>query len=509
MFDSTLKRFITLAVILFIVSSGGNTQSIIQSVYQTLLSRIGEKRADVPELLLVDKNDAIAEYNIDGNRIEIEQFAIDLCRRTPDFGAALGFLTAHELAHFYQIHEWGERRFDPPDPASTQKVNIENEADVYAAFACYLAGFNAVGVVPQLFDEIYREYGINDGQLPGYHHLSKRKSTIDQTCEKVAELIRIHKAAQRLFVIGQYEQAAKCNRYLLHFVKCKEIYGNLGLAQLYSIRNSLPTRYLYPGLLESNDPFNAPVEPTSPSMVLKEAIRNLEMAASFNENTYYHGFLNLSMAYIMDDRYREANTLLMQLKPFIIEDSREMAVWNLVKGNLEAEKKSPATAERYFAEAWNHHFSDIMNLVDHNRAVLAKKQYRQLPPVCPQREENSIGPYDHDNLFEGGSGEALTIALGEGAQLQVASFSEETLVRYHEGGRASMALIWTSDPQYQTEWDCGAGTPAAVVEDAYDGLYRQVPHTSGYYIHVPCHQLFFNIDDATELVTDWGIYNRN
>ena len=204
--------------------------------------------------------------------IFIEEKLYDIC---DSFGEerdnALAFILGHELSHFYKKHwqhyndssgkvKWikqlGIIQFKKPENDIENKwmvdtlCKIETEADYFASFYSYVAGYDPRKIMKTAVESIYNEpeFKIDDNIsiASGYLPKSKRITVVDSVAKILSELIPIFDAGNYLLMLKKYEQAALCYDHISLFFPSREIFNNLGLCYaLEAIKNDT-TPFIYP-----------------------------------------------------------------------------------------------------------------------------------------------------------------------------------------------------------------------------------------------------------------------
>lgn len=251
---------------------------LVQSVYERLLPAFGAGRM-APRLLVIPRGtrprEAVAS-SAGGNEgslafeagsgllsegyVAIEERTVealsDLGRERDD---ALAFLLAHELAHVFLRHGWVEdfgNSFARTDmgrkmiKAATfdEVVRREAEADHFGGFYGYLAGYDTLGVAPRALERIYASFGLPD-QLPNYPTKSERIAISRRQMESLERLVPVYVAANRLLVLGRYEESGRLFGHLARLFPSREMFNNAGVSfALESVRLLPPntTPFVYP-----------------------------------------------------------------------------------------------------------------------------------------------------------------------------------------------------------------------------------------------------------------------
>ena len=213
-------------------------------VFTDMVRAFGDGRAK--PVLRVNPNGvfsrfSVAWFNSTSNTLTIEQRAYDLCVSLgPDSLDAMASLIGHELAHYYKDHSWpgdfgngfadlevgqaiGMLRRD-----LARNVEIEAEADYFGGFFAHVAGYNSLGVAPELLAAVYREFEIAENPL--YPSLAERVEIARRSDEKLRGLIPVFEAGNRLMLISRYEEAGRCFEFIARTFPSREILNNAGVA---------------------------------------------------------------------------------------------------------------------------------------------------------------------------------------------------------------------------------------------------------------------------------------
>jgi tetratricopeptide (TPR) repeat protein len=155
---------------------------------------------------------------------------------------ALSIIIGHELAHYYNDHEWcSDFAFASRNNPNKDKINLltkeskiihEIEADNWGLYHSCIAGYHPFNIYSSLLDKIYSEYKLDDKD-PHYPTIKERKDICRNAENKITELYPIFKTGVVLLHIKNYSIAADCFQYLSMYFPSREVYNNLGVCRLF------------------------------------------------------------------------------------------------------------------------------------------------------------------------------------------------------------------------------------------------------------------------------------
>lgn len=242
-----------LSVCCSLTLQGGTPQTVAQEVLDHLYATNGNYRFKKPKLTISLENGKVAAYTPWKNAIVLDQKAYDICR---SFGrdslAALAYILGHELVHAYQTEIKSGRvqtNFLAYNQHYTADTRIEKVADVQGLFNAYLAGYNALKVMPDVIERVYREYSLLGKNLPGYPSLEARRATVQEVVGIAQDLCDLFESSNYLLVIGRHSLAASGYEYILQYYQGMEIRNNLGIAYTLSAQefwNPRTDNFIYP-----------------------------------------------------------------------------------------------------------------------------------------------------------------------------------------------------------------------------------------------------------------------
>lgn len=256
-------KLLTLAFILFSVGLYGQNYKtqVAQQVFNDIVNAYGNSKSP-PQFKILPKTATkiVAQYiSYPNAAIQIDEDLYNICA---SFGKdslnALAIVISHELAHYYNDHNWcSDYAFALQNTALGKTLNkvsketkIEKEsiADSYGLFYCCIAGYQPFNVFNNLLDKIYRHYKLST-TLQGYPTLNERKAINKIQKEKIEKLVPVFDAGVVLLYIKKYTEADACFDYLTKFFPSREMYNNLGVAQFMNALNykqATDINFIYP-----------------------------------------------------------------------------------------------------------------------------------------------------------------------------------------------------------------------------------------------------------------------
>jgi hypothetical protein len=340
---------IHLVILLLFISLNSYAQSntyideVVSEVYHNLNEAIGDGSHDIPTLVMSGNNKSVANYIPNGNKIEFEYKAYQICRKMgKDSLNAVAFILSHELGHYYRDHKWlldvgssyaGTELGDKLELAQESidtTIRYETEADEYSCFYSKIAGYSIVNA-PQLLDSLYKGYSFPN-KINRYPSLDDRKK-IALTIEKqTSELYRLYDIASIMMLKGEYRCASILYKNILNKrFGSREIFNNIGVS------------YALEGLKYANDKYKDLAFPFSIDLSSRlsenhrgtELFDSLKAASYFNrakemfekskklDGHYLPAKINLAIVSALNSEFRFAYYLLSELEEMNANDPNE------------------------------------------------------------------------------------------------------------------------------------------------------------------------------------------
>ncbi|MBK9643250.1 MAG: hypothetical protein IPO72_18700 [Saprospiraceae bacterium] len=167
--------------------------------------------------------------------------AYDAC--LPYGDAAIAFLLGHELTHYYEKHAWRSGfAGNNNDLKASRSLKVDNndmvsneiEADYLGGFLAYSAGFGLFDKGGEIIKSVYKDYKMKD-DIDGYPSLQDRVELSKRSASKLESLIDAFEMANMLNATGKFEEAKYYYKYILMHYQSREIYNNVGAANLYEM----------------------------------------------------------------------------------------------------------------------------------------------------------------------------------------------------------------------------------------------------------------------------------
>jgi hypothetical protein len=178
---------------------------VAREVFDKLLQARGDFRQAAPGFIMNNGEQFVAWMNPREVQIGIEEKAYDICI---GFGAdslnALAALISHELVHYFEKHDWNRhfatqnkqlettKKID--DLALAEGIKHEAQADYLGGFLAHTAGYQVMGLMPQLLAKVYAAYQL-PSQISGYPSLEDRVAISRNTMEQLKQLVVVYETA--------------------------------------------------------------------------------------------------------------------------------------------------------------------------------------------------------------------------------------------------------------------------------------------------------------------------
>lgn len=486
-------------------------------IYTKLKKAVGDQRTTLPKLLILNRKKRVAAYRAMDNMIIIEKTAYDVCQQMGDASeSALAFLIGHELTHFYQQTDWnrtnGATHFLLKHEQLQQYAMQDEEADSYSAFIAYLANYETFKIIPNLLEQLYNAYNLNDN-LDGYPTLNERKKLVKVIQRKVRKFIQLYETANYYIAIGWNVQAYNCYAYLLKFVRTKEIYHNIGVVSLAgAIEQPEEDEYafLYPIDIDLTNVFQRSYSVEGRrNTLLREAEINLKKALNLDE-TYCSAYLNLSCVYDLKQDPTNALTTL-NIASNLSPTNLQRAKIAIIKGIVYAHRDQIKTASKYFDDA-NKHYQNlpVWYISNANKRVLSsEKRQREQYDILIEDQMDAVSFYSMRHRTAGAIvlGNNNLLRLEVDFSTKARSYFSRFFLKNETNGKSSYAFLQrTRNKAVMTTKGIKTGDALKKVQKAYEGIYFQVVHHhQGFFLVFPSKGLIFQIDEHNK-VREWAVF---
>ena len=484
-------------------------QQEAQLVYQQLKQAVGDQRSNFPELKILDRQLNAASYRQTDNSLILEKPVLHLCAKLGDQRkAALAFLLAHELTHFYQHQDWGKHT------CWTQGTSLEAEADLHGAFLAYLAGYQVKTVAPQILKAIYGHYQLAE-KLAHYPSLAERQKIVGQALQKLQVLQSVHQHAAVLLALGFHQEAFVMYEYLLKQLKTKELYNNAGVSLLSlawsGAFSKTAFRYHYPIELHSELNLNPPTRTTqgliNTRQLLGMAKRNFEQAKVLAPNDF-SVLLNLACTFnLLETADWDTIWNYISNAEKAVQSPLELSKLSLIKGIVYALQDKKALAIKEFSHArQNQEHLGISQLVEQNLKVLNKQPIQEvIHPFSKSKEQldglrlRNFAQLDIDYTLP------LLPFAGTKSHLKIKYLPHSTLLII-PAQKQTVVIQSTTSSIPKTQQGIQVGDHLSKVQTTYANQHMQTLNMdNGYLLLLPSLRLFFELDNQ-QRIQRWGIY---
>jgi tetratricopeptide (TPR) repeat protein len=333
-------------------------------IFNKLVEARGDFRYPVPTLTMSKTVQYVASMDYQKLEIDLEEKAYDVCMTMGDSAdAAIAFLLAHELSHYYEKHAW-KRGFvaDFRDLSIGMKLDSiqddvanETEADYIGGFLAYSAGFGLFDRGAEIIKNLYKAYQIPN-KISGYPSLSDRQTMSKRTNQKIKQLIEVFDMANLLTAVGNYAEANEYYRYVLQDYQSREIYNNLGVTALLNALeffSDSELKFRYPIQLDLSSSARGDGFADKKDILIRQALLHFDAAISLDPN-YAPAYLNKACAFALlgeVERARfygnvEARAIALKNK-----DAKTVRDVNILMGILDATAGNTESAKKLFSKA--------------------------------------------------------------------------------------------------------------------------------------------------------------
>jgi hypothetical protein len=275
-----------------------------------------------PELIIKDDRDLpnekkeVATYSPKNKTIIIGMSFLELTRKFgKDSTTARAHVLSHELAHLFLNHGYAaiigtgfaskelNKEYKKTKEEFDERI-AEMEADQWASFYAYIAGYKTNSIAPKLLDSIYKYYNLSDKLLSKYPTLNERKKYAVYASFKMNSMCEAFDFANISNLHGDFTISRKIYEAIIEEgFKSREIVSNLGavyLMKAISLMDTTELKYILPIQIDMNTRMK---QTTVRSLVtdaeikelLNSSIEKFKLATTIDPN-YTVGYLNLSIA---------------------------------------------------------------------------------------------------------------------------------------------------------------------------------------------------------------------
>lgn len=389
------------------------TYRTIRTVYDRIAKAFGDGRVP-PKLLVIPKNAnqaiKVALYlpgseGAIGSDEELAESVICIDEQLFELLGALGknrdnglaVIIGHELAHFYYRHGWvgefgnafadtGMGRSMLRSAAYDEVIRIETEADYFGGFYGYLAGYNTLGLAPQVLELIYRSYGIPDS-LKSYPSLQERKAIAQKSEEQLRKMLPVFEAATRLLLVGQYEETGRLYRHIARTFPSREMFNNAGVATALKALEQSPEsgrRLLFPFEIDTE---------TRLHMVTRQAEFSMKRSEGFTKGAVVPFGVDDTRDRLLREAEKDFREAIARDAAYGVAHVNLAAVLHLLGDRIQAQaslERGLALAARQqdaLTQAWGRMVQGIM-LAESGKRDKALAIFKELAPRFRMAREN-------------------------------------------------------------------------------------------------------------------------
>jgi len=367
-------------------------QRMAQQVLDNLYRAGGFSEQSKPSVRIARQKQSGAWYKPQTNEIWIELGIFSICQSLrSDSLHALAFILSHELSHAVERKDGSEpMNFLRTQENGNSKISEEYEADLKAAFLCYLAGYQPDRILNTLLEKIYRNYGLSKIDETSYPSLKKRQGSALEVIRRTQPLIHLFDFSNVLLFNGHYEMASRCLKLILQQYQSPEILNNLGLCHvLWAMQWTDPVldQYAYPLELDLNTGLKKIRKSRGGLTPELKALRTEQLLLGMN---YFTKALELNEAYL------NAHVNKMSTQSLLGNPSEAIAHFNSASKRITAVNRSPsaklslgiamailedALAKKVFNELKNNTNDKCARFAAYNAGLLFKQHDRMLVPM--------------------------------------------------------------------------------------------------------------------------------
>jgi tetratricopeptide (TPR) repeat protein len=520
-------KYNLLIILVIIICNGLSAQEILpashpaqkrcEKVYKKLLNAIGDNRKTLPDLLVTKRKKRVASYRIKDNVILIEKAAYDICEKMgADSESALAFLIGHELTHYYQKADWGRSgeicHFLLKSEILKQYSSEDEEADSYSGFISYLAGLRTLEIIPDFLEKIYKDYNFNN-KIDGYPDLEDRKKVIYIVQRKVRKYIQMYESANYYLAVGWNYRAISCYKYLLEFIKTKELYNNAGVVSLAAAIEHPENdgySFLYPIDIDLSNVFKRSYSlEDRQGKLLKDAEEYIKKALILDES-YCTSYVNLACVYDLMGNATDALTTL-NIASNLSSNNLEEAKISIIRGIVYAHNNQIKKANEHFETATQHYKSMPIIYVSRSNKQAIVKGEKEGVKYNIEIKDQMDGLFFGDKLKRSSGAIPLRNSSILNTEVDFStkarSYFSRFMIENKLDSKISYAFLQRSrNKGIKTKRDIKVGDSYSKIKKAYEGMYFQVVHYSkGFFLVYPQKGLVFRIDQQKKL-REWAIF---
>lgn len=378
-----LCRAVLLAFLFFITTSNTNVSAqrndaYAYQVFETLVRTINRNIPTKPVLIIENSSRLIAETYGNG-QVKVGYTLLEKCRSFgADSSAALAHILSHELMHYYNNHfwsdafgtayadaEWGKQLAKVGADTITVQLH-ESQADLYAMYYSFNAGYETYRIAGDVLDSIYKWYRLPE-KIDGYPARKERIKMANDAATEIAALLPLFESSNMLLHIAN----AYAGEEMLSIVKLaslgfgvildnniqtKEMLNNAAIARIMEsliyLDNDTLLALQWPFVTESESMLynmsgtrgggNDVKSDELIKQLLSESVTLLDNAIQIDK-TFYPAYINKCIALLLLKKYGSCSDELDAVAEYLPADKKYLApeitgLMYLLKGKKELAK---------------------------------------------------------------------------------------------------------------------------------------------------------------------------
>jgi tetratricopeptide (TPR) repeat protein len=366
-------------------------EKITKKVFSDLVYAYGNSKPS-PKLTILkkNKNEGVGAIykNVEEPEIIIDEQIIDICLELKsDSLNALATVLSHELAHYFNDHTFcAEYSFAMRKNSlgislskinKTNQIEKESQADYEGLIYAAIAGYYPFNTFEKIINRIYIVYKLPN-TIPGYPSLIERKEINKERWKKVGTLTPLFEVGNSLLYFGQYENAALIFKYITQYFPSREIYNNLGIAQLLLGLRKKPKQaidYIYPieidpySRLQGNNTRSNITNSNEFTSIFESAKESFNKAILIDPN-YIKSKINLACLYDIIGNYNMSIGIINELPDLYKNDKNTLSILGISYDHL-GEKILAKNAFLKIGDSTNYNF--VLNKLKEENFISAIK----------------------------------------------------------------------------------------------------------------------------------------
>lgn len=471
----------------------------------------------------------------------------DLCMTIGE--EALAGVLAHEIGHYFNQHnrcasvsgyiistnEFGFIKSNINQENYNVYNGAETQADIFAAFHCYSAGYDIQSAMPEILDKIYKLCKTPDTS-ENYIPLAERQKIARSAKEKFKKLIPIFDAAIYFLITGDYILSANCFELIIsNDYMSWDIYNNAGVGYALEGLKYFPKnfhKFVYPFEFESNSELTKLSESSGITTkglmekpkdsisyrndMIRNAIDYFKTTLLMNYNLIIP-YINLSCLYEIKGSYKEARSYAFLAESKIKDyDTHTKNLINNIKGIIYYSEKDTNAAKKEFKGARNSELAkyNLKKLNGENIDGSSNKNHKEETEKRKRGNEQiaqtDMGNFDYPkSRFENNSIRINSDTLHELEKLFISTWNGENFKALKaENDKGTMFIIETKNNYKDTTLQgIKIGNSKLMVIEKYGYPIRIQAGSSYEYLIYEKPGIIFKID--TGYVAGWILYKQS